>query len=148
MNLSRSRRKLLDLLERMTALTQIALDRSPLFPASLYQLKSRCGKPQCKCANTSYRHEQCCVSYVEDGASRTRTVAPDLRPEVWKMTEDYRRFRKAERDIRKALDDLTAELETIREARCEAGRRRYQHLVSQHKEAKGPNRSKKGGKTP
>jgi len=146
MNLSRSRRKLLDLLERMTALTEVALGRSPLFPASLYPLKSRCGKPQCKCANTSYRHEQCCVSYVEDGASRTRTVAPDLRPEVRKMTEDYRRFRKAEHDIRKALGALTAEWQRVRDARCEAGRRRYERLVSQHKESKRPRRSRKGGK--
>jgi hypothetical protein len=147
MNLSRSRRKLLDMLQRMTSLTKVALGRSPLFPASLYQLESRCGKPQCKCAKTAYRHQQWCVSYVEDSASRTRVVPPEIRPEVRRMADDYRHFRQAERDIRKAFNDFIAELKRVRNARCEAGCSRYGRLVSQHKEAKCPNRSKKGGKT-
>jgi uncharacterized protein with von Willebrand factor type A (vWA) domain len=145
MDLSLSRRELLELLDRMTSLVEVTLGRSPLLPASLYELKSRCGKPQCKCAQTSYRHQQWCISYVEAGASRTRTVAPELRPEVRKMTQDYRDFRQSERGIRKALEDLMAELERVREARCEAGRRRYEQLVNQHKEAKSAKSSQKGG---
>jgi len=145
MDLSLSRRKLLELLDRMTSLVQVTLGRSPLLPASLYELKTRCGKPQCKCARTSYRHQQWCVSYVEEGASRTRTVAPEVRPEVQKMTREYRDFRQSERGIRKALEDLMAEMERVRHARCEAGRRRYEQLVSQHKQAKSAKRSHEGG---
>jgi uncharacterized protein with von Willebrand factor type A (vWA) domain len=146
MDLGLSSRKLLELLDRITSLVEVSLGRSPLLPASLYELKSRCGKPQCRCAQTAYRHQQWCVSYVEEGASRTRTVAPELRPEVQKMTQDYRDFRQSERGIRKALEDLMAELERVRETRCEAGRRGYEQLVRQHKEAKSTKRSQKGGK--
>jgi len=145
MDLSRSRRKLLDRLQQLATLTEVALARSPLFPASLYHLKSRCGKPQCKCAKTSYRHEQWCVSFLEDGASRTRTVPPGLRAEVRKMTEDYRQFRQAERGLRHILDELIAEMEKMREVRCKAGRRRYERMVRQHQEAQGVRSPPQGG---
>ena len=145
MNLSRSRRHLLDLLQRIPSLTEVALARAPLFPASLYRLRSCCGKPQCKCAHSSYRHEQWCVSYLEEGASRTRAVPPEIRAEVRKMTQDYRRFRQAERETRKALDDLRTVLERVRHARSEAGRRRYERLVTQQKESKARKRPRKGG---
>ena len=146
MNLSRSKRRLLDLRERVTALTEVALGRAPLFPGSVYQSKSRCGKPQCKCASTDYRHQQWCVSYVEDGASRTRVVPPELRPEVEVMTDEYRQLRKAEREVRKALESLLAEWARIREARCRAGRKRYEQLVAQPPKGPKGRPSKKGGK--
>jgi len=146
MNLSRSRRKLLDLRERVAALTERALGRAPVFPGSVYQSKSRCGKPQCKCAGTDYRHQQWCVSYVEGGASRTRVVPPERRAEVQAMTGEYRQLRKAEREIRKALEDLLAEWGSIRDARCEAGRKRYEQLVSQQQKGPEVRPAKKGGK--
>jgi len=145
MNLSRSRRKLLDRLRQLAALTEVALARSPLFPASLYRLKSRCGKPQCKCAKSAYRHEQWCISFLEGGASRTRTVPPELRAEIRKMTEEYRQFRQAERGLRRALDALITEMERMREARCEAGRRRYERMVRQRQEAQGVRSPPEGG---
>lgn len=146
MSLSRSRQKLRNLSERIASLTGAVLDRSPVFPGSVYESKSRCGKPQCKCATTDYRHRQWCLSYLEDGASRTRAVPPAIRLEVQAMAEEYRRLRRTEREVRKALDDLLAEWVRLREARCEAGRKRYERLVRQQQKGPKAKPAKKGGR--
>jgi len=130
MNPSHSHKKILDHLQTLQTLTETFLESDPLFPGSLYELKTRCGKPECKCAQTDYRHRAWCVSFVEQGASRTRVVADSFRPEMTKMTDEYRRFRQAERQLRQALEDLLGEVEALREERSKSGRRHFERLAS------------------
>jgi len=73
-------------------------------------------------------------------------VGPELLEEVRKMTEDYRNFRAAEGELRQCLDELLAELENILQARTDAGRQRYDRLVTRQKDRKASQGQKKGGK--
>jgi hypothetical protein len=146
MNPSRSRKKVLLLQERLASLSQSFLGRSPLFPGSLYELKTRCGKPQCKCARGDYRHRRSCVSFVEDGASRTRVVTSDLIENLKTMTDDYRRTRKIERQFRQTIEALLAQVEALREVRIAAGRKRYERLTAKHQKSDSSKPRKKGGK--
>ncbi len=147
MNLSRARQKIVDYRDRIVALTEAILGRDPVFPGSVYQSNTRCGKPQCKCATTDYRHQQWVLSYVENGASRTRTLPPEIRTEVQAMADEYRRLRRAERELRKTLEDLLAEWARIRDARGDAGRQRYQRLVGPSSKGRTTRPTKKGRKS-
>jgi hypothetical protein len=92
---SRRRQEARALYEELGGLLDTLLGRSPLLPGSLYEQKGRCGKPQCKCAQGPYRHRLWCLSFVEDGRSRTRTVPAAVRPTVAGLTAEYRRVRQA-----------------------------------------------------
>jgi hypothetical protein len=61
------------------------------------------------------------------------------------MTEDYREFRLAEREMRKAMDQMVGELRRVCRARCEAGRSRYDRMIREHREAKGVPSAQNGG---
>ena len=145
MDTSRARRQARSAVQRMASLADALLGRGPIFAASLYEQRSRCGKPQCKCAVGAYRHRQWCVSFVEDGRSRTRVVPAAVRAEAQGMTEDYRRVRRARRDLRRIFDAMLGAVDAVARARREAGRKRFDRLVARAR-AGGPwARPREGG---
>ena len=127
---SRRRQEARTLYEELGGLLDTLLDRVPLFPGSLYEQKSRCGKPQCKCARGPYRHRQWCLSFVEDGRSRTRTVSAAVRPAVAALAAEYRRVRQARRRAAELFEALLAHADALAEARCRQGRRAYARLAA------------------
>jgi len=145
MDPSRLRQKIRTLCPQIDAQIQIALDHSPLFAASLYEHKIKCG--QCKCATTpSYRHHMWCVSFADQGRSRTRVVPQSDRPAVQDLTQAYRRFRQARRKIKDLSQQLFQAMDALGEARCEHGHKRYTRLASRSERSrrrpeKGPPRS-------
>ena len=143
MDVSRARRRIRVLHERIGSLLGSVLARSPVFAASLYEHRSQCGRPLCKCAKGPYRHRLWCVSFVEEGRSRTRVVPKAIRPEVEKLTGDYRRFRQARRELGELVEELLAKVDAVGKARCEEGTKRYVRLVARAKE--GSARTKTGG---
>jgi hypothetical protein len=145
MDPSRTRQAVRELYQEAGELLQTVLARSPLFPASLYEQKSRCGKPLCKCAQGAYRHRLWCVSFVEAGRSRTRVVPKVLRSTVEGLTGDYRRFRQARRRLARLAEELLAKVDALAQARAEAGRERFARLVAKAKETGAGSRSKEGG---
>jgi len=112
------------------ALAETVLDRSPLFPGSLYEQKTQCGKPACKCARGPYRHRQWCLSFLEEGRSRTRVVPVALRPAVAELAARYREVRQVRRRLAGLLADLLRKADALVEARCREGRRRYARLAA------------------
>jgi len=133
MDVSRRRLQVRSLHRRIGTLLERFLARSPLFAGSLYEQKVQCGKPRCKCATGRYRHRMWCVSFVQDGRSRTRVVPASTRVEVKRMTEQYRRLREDRRQMRTLFDDLLAACDALAEARADQGRQRYARLVAQAK---------------
>lgn len=131
MDASRTRLEIRRLVEEVRSLSEAFLARSPLFPGSLYEQKSRCGKPACKCARGRYRHRQWCLSFLEEGGSRTRVVPPALRPAVAELTARYREVRRARRRLVQVAADLLARADALVAGRCREGRRRYAHLVQE-----------------
>lgn len=130
MDLSRRRQEARALYEELGELLPTLLDRSPLFPGSLYEQKSRCGKPHCKCAQGPYRHRLWCLSFVEDGGSRTRTVPAAIRPAVAGLAAEYRRVRQARRRAAELFEALLAHADALAKARCRQGRRAYARLAA------------------
>lgn len=140
MDSSEARRRARSLQQEVEALFETLLGRSALFPGSLYEQKTQCGKANCRCSTGPYRHRLWCLSFVEGGRSRTRVVPKAMRPAVERWTRRYRGFRRARRELRKAVRELMAAVDVVGQARCKEGRSRYARLVAK---SKGRRRSRR-----
>ena len=136
-DLSRIRQAMRARVERLRALLALLGGRSALLAASLYEHRSRCGKPQCRCARGDYRHRLWCVSFTEAGGSRTRVVAPDLKAAVAGRTGEYRRCRAARRELRRLAAELDALAARAERRRCREGRKRFRRLAAAGRRRKG-----------
>ena len=87
MNASQLRRKVRRIYAQMAACIEGIVGRSPLFAASLYEHKTRCGNPRCRCAAGPCRHRQWCVSFVEEGRGARW---PGWRMSAWCGTSSWR----------------------------------------------------------
>jgi len=67
-----------------------------LVKGSVYELKTRCGKPTCHCASPhGPLHTSIVLSWSEKGSTRLRTLPAGQRARFRKLTQNYRRFRQA-----------------------------------------------------
>jgi hypothetical protein len=130
MNLDVVAREMRSRLKRMGALLDLLSGRGPLLAASLYEHRTRCGKPQCQCAKSDYRHRMWCVSFTEEGGSRTRVVASELKETVSQLTEDYRKCRLARREMRRLAEELDALAAKAERLRCREGSKLYPQLAA------------------
>jgi hypothetical protein len=111
---SRQRRVLLGLLEDYGRLIRQVLALRDLLKGSVYELKTRCGKPSCHCASRQGPlHSTTVLSWSESGRTRLRSVGPQDRARWRRLAEDYRRFRqcrarlvKIHRQVLLAVDRL------------------------------------------
>jgi hypothetical protein len=89
-----------------------------LLKGSVYELKTRCGKPTCHCASDDGPlHTSTVLSWSEKGSTRLRTLPAGERARLRQCTENYRRFRQARatlvklhRRILAAVDQLETTL--------------------------------------
>ena len=67
-----------------------------LVKGSVYELKTRCGKPTCHCASyPGPLHSSTVLSWSEHGKTRLRTLPAGERARFQQLAENYRRFRQA-----------------------------------------------------
>jgi hypothetical protein len=91
---SRQRQILVALVEDCRRLIKQILAFRELLRGSVYELKTRCGKPSCHCASPDGPlHSTTVLSWSEAGRTRLRSLSPQDRPRVRRLAEDYRRFR-------------------------------------------------------
>lgn len=102
-NLAAKARKVMDETDRLLTIFK---PREGLLAGSLYIARTRCGRKGCKCMTSDYRHENDCLSFVEAGKSRTRTVPEDLLKSICEQTAAYRAAKVQRRKIAKAAHDL------------------------------------------
>jgi len=62
----------------------------PLVAASLCQRAVRCGNPRCRCA-TGEKHSSWCLTFKQQGKTRTVHVPRDLVQEVRQWVKEYQR---------------------------------------------------------
>jgi len=62
----------------------------PLVAASLCQRTVRCGNPQCRCASGA-KHSSWCLTFKQQGKTRTVHVPRDLVVEVRQWVKEYQR---------------------------------------------------------
>jgi hypothetical protein len=111
---SRQRRVILGLLGDYGRLLRQVLALRELLKGSVYELKTRCGKPSCHCASPQGPpHSTIVLSWSDAGRTRLRAVGPQDRARWRRLTEDYRHFRqgraslvKIHRQVLLAVDRL------------------------------------------
>jgi hypothetical protein len=66
----------------------------PMVPGSLYLLRRKCGKPNCRCAQGQF-HASWVLTRSESGQSRLYSVPQDQRGRLRPWTQEYRRWQRA-----------------------------------------------------
>ena len=85
-----------------------------LVKGSVYELKTRCGKPTCHCASDpGPLHASTVLSWSEHGKTRLRTLPPGERARCQQLTEDYRRFRQARAALVKLQRRMLATIDRL-----------------------------------
>jgi len=109
--ISRMRQRIGQLARQRQAVERVLLGRCVLLKGTLIEVQRTCGKPGCKCAR-GQKHSCWQLSASVEGKTRTWNVPRGYVAKVKRLTENYRRFRRA----RAAWVRLNAEmLEVINE---------------------------------
>ena len=123
--LSSLRSQLTQAQQQLPGLLEDCFGREPLLPGSLYTLRRKCGKPNCRCARGEL-HESTVLSYR--GQERPRNISPP--PEqidlLRTMTDDYRRVRQARAKLVRWQRQLLALVDALEEARVQLGEAEFQ----------------------
>lgn len=88
-----------------------------LLKGSVYQLKTRCGKPSCHCSSQEGPlHTSTVLSWSESGRTRLRTPPPGQRARLGQLTQNYRRFRQARATLVKLHRRMLASIDRLEQA--------------------------------
>jgi hypothetical protein len=80
--------------------------------------------------NSEYRHESDCLSFVEDGVSRTRTVRKPALAEVRKLTGDYRQLRELRKELVKQHKEFLTEFDRQISRKLRLGRKHLKTILA------------------
>ena len=88
-----------------------------LVKGSVYDLRTRCGKPSCHCASEQGPlHTSTVISWSEHGKTRLRTLPPGELSHFRQLTENYRRFRQARAALGKLHQRIVAHIDRLETA--------------------------------
>jgi hypothetical protein len=116
--LSRLRRDLHQLLERLEQVLAPAFSRAPLVKGNVYQNARRCGKPHCRCTRGQL-HRNMVLTWSEHGRHYLRALPPDQVAAIREKSEEYLRFRRARAEVTLILKKILTVLDRIQELRRE-----------------------------
>jgi len=88
----------------------------PVIKGSVYELKTKCGKPGCKCAKGQLHHRMV-VSASEKGRTRLRVIPSGFLVEVQGKVRRYQELRKARTrlvEVHKKILQTMDEMEAMR----------------------------------
>jgi uncharacterized protein YjiS (DUF1127 family) len=121
---SRARQQINRLRERERELVEVLLSCRSAVKGSVYELKTRCGKLACSCAQGAL-HGAMVLSWSEAGKTKLMTVGPADLERLVRMTAEYRKFRQARAALVKLQKELLREVDrlggAIREAPVKTG---------------------------
>lgn len=80
-------------------------ERGPVVKGTFQLHGTRCGKPNCKCAQGAL-HRTAVLAFTDEGKRRNIYVRPPDRPKVQRSTERYRRFRKRRAEMTKLHGEI------------------------------------------
>ena len=123
MDLSRRRQRLRRLYEELEAPVDELLRRKPFLKGTLYELKTRCGKPNCHCYKGE-PHRVMVLSWSEGGRKHLRVVRREEIERVRKFTGNYRRFRKARAKVGMIMKRILGLADEIEGELLRVGRRK------------------------
>jgi hypothetical protein len=90
----------------------------PMVPGSLYLLRRKCGKPNCRCAQGQL-HASWVLTRSESGQSRLYVVAKDQRGRLRPLTQEYRRWQLARARLVKQSAAILTMIDALAEGRLQ-----------------------------
>ena len=121
-NASRARKRILDLHDRELELLKALVDCRSLLKGSVYELRTRCGKPSCACARGE-RHRAMVLSWSQGGKTKLMTVQAGDLQRLIRLTGEYRSFRQVRAQLVKLQRELLSEVDRLEAALREASPR-------------------------
>jgi hypothetical protein len=115
---SRLRQALANLRDEISDVLEVFMHRGPMVRGSVYELRRKCGKPSCACASGKALHACMAITWTEAGRKHLRSLTPKEEMELVRLTEDYRRFRRARSRLAELHTNLLAVVDKIEAARC------------------------------
>jgi len=114
---SRLRQKLQSLLNDYRRQLDTLLPLRQLVKGSVYDLRTRCGKPSCHCASDQGPlHISAVISWSEHGKTRLRTLPPGELAHFRQLTDNYRSFRHARAALVKLHQQMLAHVDRLETA--------------------------------
>lgn len=113
---SRLRHSLVQLLEEMRGLIEPFFSDRPVIKGTVYELKRKCGKPGCKCAQGEL-HARMVVSASEGGKTRLRAIPRGFLVDTQQRVRRYQELRRARArvvEIHRQMLKLIDEMEGMR----------------------------------
>ena len=110
------RQFLLKLIEEMRGLVQPFLSDLPVVKGTVYELKRKCGKPGCKCAQGEL-HTRMVLSSSEKGKTRLRVIPRGFLVETQQKVRRYQEIRRARArvvEIHRQMLQVMDEMEVMR----------------------------------
>jgi len=111
---SRLRQVLLQFVEEMRGLIEPFFSDRPVLKGTVYELKRKCGKPGCKCAQGEL-HARMVVSASERGKTRLRAIPRGFLVDTQQRVKRYQELRRARarvveihRQMLKVMDEMEA----------------------------------------
>lgn len=114
--ISRLRQQIAQLVRERQAAEKVLLQRPPLLKGSFNEVQRTCGNPGCKCA-LGDKHLCRQLSASVEGKTRTWNVPRQYAAKVKRLTQNYRRFRRARAawvQTNRRISELINELEATR----------------------------------
>jgi hypothetical protein len=93
--------------------------QQPMGPGSLYLLRRKCGKPNCRCAQGQL-HASWVLTRSEAGQSRLYCVPKDQRGHLRRLTQEYRRWQLARARLVKQCAALLTLIDQLAEGRLQS----------------------------
>ncbi len=86
---------------------RIIFNNDFLLKGGVYIIKHTCGKPNCKCATTTYRHANYYLYRSEGGKNTNKYIKAENLATVRKLTGNYIKFRKARASLMKIQQEMS-----------------------------------------
>jgi len=125
--LSSLRSRLLAAQQQLPQLLEEWLGREPLLPGSLYTLRRKCGKPNCRCSRGQL-HESTVLSYRGQGRPRNISPPTEQLELLRSMTQHYRRCRQARAQLVRWQRQSLVLVDAMEAARVQQGEAEFHKL--------------------
>jgi len=123
--LSSLRSQLTQAQQQLPGLLEDCFGREALLPGSLYVLRRKCGKPNCRCTRGKL-HESTVLSYRGQGRPQNISPAPEQIDTLRTITDNYRRVRQARVKLVRWQRQLLTLVDALEAARVQLGEAEFQ----------------------
>ena len=114
---SRQRQLLGEIGDQHRQLVASLLEIRELLKGSVYELKTRCGKPSCHCAAPDgARHTTPVLSWSDQGKTQLRSLPAKEVDRLRRLTESYRQFRQARAALVRLQQRLLTTIDRLEKA--------------------------------